>query len=348
MFIKPDLEDEAIIACLHDAYGLDISAICFLPIGADFNTAVYRITTSNKRDYFLKLRRKEFSEASVSVPKYLADMGIKVIPPITTRTGQLWTTLVPFKAILYPYVEGHNGGEVKLSDKQWIEFGKTMKRFHNANISSSITNGVQREVFSSKWYDKVKEFLKQIEVGIFNEPVAVKTSVFLKAKSAEILKMIRRCEELALSLSSQPLQYVLCHADIHGWNLLLDQEGVLYIVDWDTLIFAPKERDLMFIGAGISDSGRTPIEEESLFYQGYGQTEINLDAICYYRFERVIQDIGEYCEHIFLSDEGEEDRLKSFEYLQSNFLPGGTIERAYESDKMRREILINPFYSSSS
>jgi hypothetical protein len=53
-------------------------------------------------------------------------------------------------------------------------------------------------------------------------------------------------------------------------------------------------------------------------------------------FERIIQDIGEYCEHIFLSDEGGEDRIQSFEYLQSNFLPGGTIERACQLDKSRK------------
>jgi spectinomycin phosphotransferase len=123
------------------------------------------------------------------------------------------------------------------------------------------------------------------------------------------------------------------HADIHGWNLIIDKEGALYIVDWDTLIFAPKERDLMFIGAGIWDSGLSPTEEESLFYHGYGQTQINQDAICYYRYIRIIQDIGEYCEHIFLSEDGDIERIQSFKYLQYNFLPDSTIERAYQSDK---------------
>jgi spectinomycin phosphotransferase len=132
--------------------------------------------------------------------------------------------------------------------------------------------------------------------------------------------------------SIRPL-HILCHADIHGWNLIIDKEEALYIVDWDTLIFAPKERDLMFVGAGIWDSGRTAAEEESLFYRGYGQTKINQDAICYYRFERIIQDIAEYCEYIFLSDEGGEDRVQSLEYLQSIFLMNGAIERAYQADK---------------
>lgn len=72
MLIKPDLKDEKIIACLHDTYGLNVEMISFLPLGADFNTAVYRVTTNNKVDYFLKLRRGEFIDAAVTVPKYLA------------------------------------------------------------------------------------------------------------------------------------------------------------------------------------------------------------------------------------------------------------------------------------
>ena len=159
-------------------------------------------------------------------------------------------------------------------------------------------------------------------------------ALFLKSKSSEILKLVERAEKLAITIQKQPLEYILCHADIHGWNLIVDKEGALYIVDWDTLIFAPKERDLMFVGAGIWDSDRTVTEEVSLFYQGYGQTQVNQEAICYYRFERIIQDIGDYCEYIFLSDEGGDDRMQCFEHLQPVFLPNGAIERACQSDKI--------------
>ena len=104
------------------------------------------------------------------------------------------------------------------------------------------------------------------------------------------------------------------------------------MVDWDTLIFAPKERDLMFIGGGPGDSGYTPQEEETLFYQGYGPTDIHKIAVAYYRYERIIEDIAIFCEQIFLSDEGGEDRKQALEYLKSNFLPNGAIAKAYQAD----------------
>jgi len=332
MLIKPDLKNEEIIACLRDAYGIDVATIAFLPLGADFNTAVYRVITTDGADQFLKLRSGNFLEASVSVPKHLADIGIKqVISPLATKTGQLWTNLASFKAILYPYVEGRNGVEAKLSDQQWAQFGAAIKKLHSTDIPASITKDVSRETFSSKWRETVKAFLMRIDNEVFEEPVAVKMALFLKSKSSEILKLVERAEELALAIQKQPIDYVLCHADMHGWNLMIDKENALYIVDWDTLIFAPVECDLMFIGAGIWDSGLTSDEEESLFYQGYGQTKINQDIISYYRFERIIQDVSDYLEYIFLSNEGGDDRMQCFEHLKSNFLPGSTIERAYRS-----------------
>lgn len=337
MLTKPDLKDEEIVKCLHAAYGLRVKRILFLPLGADLNTAVYRVTTNSGTDYFLKLRRKVFNEAAVLVPNYLAELGLKqVISPLKTNVGQLWTCLASFKVILYPYIEGSNAMEANFSDQHWIEFGATMKKFHSANIPDTITSDVPQETFPSKWRQSVKTFLARIEQEVFEDAIAARMAMFLKSKSEEILELLRHSEYLVSVLEKQSLDYVLCHADIHGWNLLISKEAALFVVDWDTLVYAPKERDLMFIGAGIGDTGRTVPEEENLFYQGYGSTDINQDAIAYYRFERIIEDIGEYCEHIFLSNEGEEERMQSLEYLQANFLPNGTIARAYHSYKKRK------------
>jgi spectinomycin phosphotransferase len=335
---KPELEDEKIINCLKIEYGLSVEKIAFLPLGADLNTAVYRVVTNDETVYFLKLRRGEFDEASVAVPKYLSDLGIKqIIPSLATQTGRLWASLAPFNVILYPFVEGHNGFERNLSDQQWVEFGAALKRFHTADIPLAITSNTQREKFSPQWRDSVKMFLERIKEETFKEPVAIEMAAFLKTKSNEILELVKRAERFAQMLQGQPAGFILCHGDIHAWNLLIPDDDTFYMVDWDTLVFAPKERDLMFIGGGLGGNGHTPREEEALFYQGYGQTWIDPIAMACYRYERIIEDIAVYCGQIFLSDEGGEDRKQSLEYLKSNFLPDSTIEMACQSDKKLRD-----------
>ncbi len=334
MLEKPDFPDEKIIDCLRSEYGLQVESISFLPLGADQNTAVYQARTHHGAAYFVKLRRGNFHKATVAIPKYLSDLGLpQVIAPLTTQTGHLWANLPPFNVILSPYIEGQNGFERPLSPQQWIEFGAALKKFHTAKIPSAITLGIPSENFSPRWRELVQHFLDRIAKETFEDPAAQELAAFLNTQREKMLDLLKRTERYAHTLQEHPLKYILCHADIHGWNLLLDRQGALYMVDWDTLIFAPKERDLMFIGGGLGDSGYTPQEEETLFYQGYGHTTIHPLAIAYYRSERIIEDIAVYCEQIFLSDAGGEDRKEAVENVKSNFLPNGTLARAIQAEK---------------
>lgn len=335
MLEKPTLADERITTCLQNAYGLGVRTITFLPLGADINTAVYRAATHDDRDYFVKLRSGVFDESSVTLPKFYSDQGIaQIIPPLTTQSGDLWAKLDHFTVILYPYVEGHNANEVALSDELWRVFGAALKRVHTATIPPALGQPIQRERFSPQAREAVKAFLARVAVARWQEPVAAKTAAFFQEKRAEILDLIARSERCAHLVQAPMPDFVVCHSDIHAWNLLIDGNDHLYMVDWDNPIWAPKERDLMFIGSGLGFAGdRTLQEEETLFYQGYGEAQIDPIALAYYRYERIVQDIWEFGKQLLLSTEGGEDREQSLHYLQSNFLPNGTIAIAYSSDQ---------------
>jgi len=313
---------------------LNVVQVAFLPLGADLNTAVYRVAVEDETPYFVKLRRGVFDETAVALPKFLSDQGIKqIIAPLATKTGQLRASLDAFKLILYPFIEGRDGYEVDLSDRHWGEFGTALKRIHTAVVPPALISRIQQETYSPQWREIVKTFLARVEDDTFDDPVAIKLAVFLKAKRDETLDLVGRAERLAQALQARSPEFVLCHSDIHAGNILIDANDAFYIVDWDNPILAPKERDLMFIGGGQGFGGHTAREEETLFYGGYGQTQIDPIALAYYRYERIIQDIAVECKQIFLTTDGGEDRERSLRYLTSNFLPNNTIEIAYKSDK---------------
>lgn len=201
----------------------------------------------------------------------------------------------------------------------------------------ALIRHIQQETYSPQWREIVKTFLERVEDGAFDDPVAVKLAAFLKARRDEILDLVGRAERLAQALQAQSPEFILCHSDIHAGNILIDANDAFYIVDWDDPILAPKEHDLMFVGGGQFGAGHTAQEEETLFYRGYGQTRIDPIVLAYYRYERIIQDIAVFCEQIFLTNEGGEDREQSLSYLMSNFLPNSTIEIAYKSDKTLTE-----------
>ena len=54
----------------------------------------------------------------------------------------------------------------------------------------------------------------------------------------------------------------------------------------------------MYVGGGLLGHSRAPAEEEALFYRGYGPAEIDLVAMAYYRYERILTDLAIYAEDL--------------------------------------------------
>jgi spectinomycin phosphotransferase len=86
--------------------------------------------------------------------------------------------------------------------------------------------------------------------------------------------------------------------------LLRDRAGHVFVVDWDDVMLAPRERDFIFVGEPVSGSGRN---FGSPFFRGYGQTEVDWTLLTYYRYERVIQDLIEDAQQVILREDLSED-----------------------------------------
>jgi spectinomycin phosphotransferase len=333
MLDQPSIPDAAILTCLQDIFGLDVVELAFLPLGYDPHTAVYRAATTHGTRYFAKLRSGVFHEPSVTLPSFLHDQGIApIIPPLPTTTSTLWAELPPYKLILYPFVEGPDAYEADLTDEQWVQYGAALRRIHTAPIlPPEIRAAIRQEDYSPQWRDAVRRALDLTAADIVDDPSARDTLALLRAERATILDLVARAERLAAALQADRPPFVVCHSDLHADNFLLTESGAFYLVDWDGPIRAPKERDLMVPGAGLMGKWRPPQEEEALFYQGYGPTDLDHRALAYYRAERIIADIAVYCDELLLSTAGGDDRAQSLHYLRSNFAPGGTIELAVQT-----------------
>ncbi len=138
--------------------------------------------------------------------------------------------------------------------------------------------------------------------------------------------MLERSQVLGRDLAARPFALVLCHADIHAANLLVADDGRILLVDWDGPMLAPRERDLLFvIGSRIARDVEP--HEEAWFFEGYGRVPIDPEAIVYYRYERILEDIGEIGRSVF-SDEitSEESRESEIAIAEGFFASGGILE----------------------
>ena len=343
MLEKPDIPDQLILSHVGAAYEVAAAHLTFLPLGADINTAVYRLVTQDQTACFLKLRKKDFDPVTVDVPHFLKAQGVPaVIAPLTTVQGQSWARMDGYHLILYPYVQGENGYEAGLTHQQWVEFGSSMRKIHTVRLPAGLRKRIKQEDFTPRWREMVEGFQAQIEHSHLDDPIAEDLAVFMRLKRDAIAHMVLRAGQLGRLLQTRVLELALCHSDIHPGNLLIcsspapskpaSSENSFYIVDWDNPILAPKERDLMFIGSGMARSWNEAGNQD-LFFQGYGPVEIDLSILAYYRYERIIQDIAEFCQQIFSRTGSEEDRAQAYRYFTGQFLPDNEVDIAFETDR---------------
>lgn len=333
MLEKPNLPDDRIRDCLHRAYALSITDLAFLPLGADTHTAVYRAQDTTARPYFIKLRRGAFDATTVQVPKHLADQGVPhLIAPLPNHQQAVYTALPPYTLTVAPFIEGQDGYSVPMEASHWAALGATLRGLHHATLPANLVARIPHERYSSYFRELVLGLLTLVATRPPVDAVAESMAALLQEQRETILTLVRRAEVLAQVLLNEPRPEVVCHGDLHAGNVLITPAGDLYVVDWDTLVLAPKERDLMFIGGAQGFQGQSATEEEALFYQSYGTVTIDSVALAYYRYERIVQDIAAYGETILLSPDGGDDRANGLRQLRSQFAPDAVIANAFATD----------------
>lgn len=333
-----DLPTEAIAACLHEQHDLTLEALTFLPLGQDPWAWVYRARTTDDGDYFLKARRQGVNEAGLLIPRCLKSQGVsRVVAPLPTRSGALWGESGAYALVIYPFIEGQTGLARGLTDEQWVEYGSVLRQIHAATPPPELTRRMRRETFRPDGASMVRRIDADLASQMFDEPATRALAAFWQAHRAQILTLLERGEDLGRRLAESAPALVVCHADVHTNNVLVDEtDGHIWIADWDEAMLAPRERDLMFaMGGGISRAWVRP-RDEVLFLQGYqqaGPVAVDPLGLAYYRYAWAISDIGAYGEQVlYRPDFSAATRQESVELFQSLFAPGNIVSLALASD----------------
>lgn len=327
MFEKLSLAKQKILEHLKTDYHIDTLTLTYLPIGADMNASVYKADTKNQ-SYFVKIKKGYHHDVAIDILELLHDNGIQqIIKPINTAANQSILYADGFSLIVYPFIHGHNGFNQALTKEQWITLGKTLKQIHEIDVPVFIQQQLRHESYASTWRKSVRVLWEHIEKSSSVDEYAIKLITFMRKKREVILNLVERAEHLTQKMQNDSPQLVLCHSDIHAGNILISSHHSIYIVDWDDPIMAPKERDLMFMGGGIANVWNEPYQE-TLFYNGYGKTEINKALLAYYRCERIVEDIAVYTEEILSLSSDHGNKAQAYKYFISMFATNGVIDIA--------------------
>ena len=322
--------DQRIIDCLNTAYGIEVTTLTSLITGADRQASLYKAQAPDQLSYFVKLKQGHNHDRGAIIMELLRDAGIQqILPLIQTIQAHQTQRIDDFTLTVYPFIDGQDAFSRDLTDEQWINLGKVMKQIHTLEMPTSVQMRIRLESYSPKWRDAVRALITYIDSEPSADEIGLQFIRFMKTHKTAIHRLVNRAEQLALQVQGYSPEFVLCHSDVHGGNVLMDAMETFYIVDWDDPIMAPKERDLMFIGGGVANVWNKP-HQTTLFYKGYGKTEVNRGILTYYRHERIVEDLALYGQELLFT--GGQDRAISYKQVVAQFEARGAVEIAFKTD----------------
>jgi spectinomycin phosphotransferase len=329
----PGLTDDAIVGALRAGFGIRAAALRLLPVGNDADSWAYRVQAAQGPAYFLKVRAGANPTRGAAVPSHLHRHGVPhVLAPLVTSAGTPYVLVDRFALALYPMLDARVGAEVGMSPAQWRQLGAGLRQLHAVPLTPRLTRMVGKEAFRPTRRELLADLETPLATPARGDPVAGELAGFWRARQDVIGALVERADLLGRQLARRSFPQVLCHADLHTWNVLVDADQQLWIVDWDEAIVAPRERDLMFVVGGIGHELVRPGDTEC-FHQGYGRASIDPRLLAYYRYAWAVQDIAAYAEQVLLAPGlGEATRRAAVEGFMDLFAPGNIVDLALASD----------------
>ncbi len=325
MLTRPaDLTDDEVRDALGSAWGLRVADLDYAAVG--FGSHHWRVVADGVRWFAtvddLAAKRHGAGEAlegplgrlaaALTTARALYEVGMPfVVAPVPTRGGDVVHRLTSRYAIaLHPHVEGrtHSWGPFESAEERSAVVA-LLARLHRAPPGCRATAGV--DDLTVPRLDELVALLDGVgddgrpwTGGPFSEPARL----LLGARRAAVLHLVARHGTLAAARRSAQGQWVLTHGEPHRANTVTTASGMV-LVDWDTVLVAPPERDLWRL---VAEDAEVAGE-----YTALTGIRLDPDALELYRLTWALADIAISASELHAPHADTEDVRTAWRSLQS-------------------------------
>jgi spectinomycin phosphotransferase len=323
MKFEPALDKPALMETIQQVYGYPVSALTFVPEGmvgchyiADSTDGKRHFVTLLTNNYLatLQTRRLDFT---LALTNSLHERGLFTAQPAVCRTldGSLKSDFQGQPLIIYEYIEGGNLGEAwPYPPKVLISLGRLTAQLHRATADIGM-DVPYVEQFRLPFEDALLTSLAELDqVPDDARPGKVELRELILPQRETLLGLLARLHELGGAARTLNPPLVLVHTDMTPNNILRTPQGDLFIVDWEGVMLAPAEHDLViFAGEGFT----TLLTE---YCRAAEEPPLYPELFAYYFYRRNLEDITDFIISILHENTAAEEDRFELDLLSSDCL----------------------------
>jgi spectinomycin phosphotransferase/16S rRNA (guanine(1405)-N(7))-methyltransferase len=229
----PDLTDDALAHAVHDGWEIDVASIEYLPVG--FGSHHWAVVDRAGTRWFVSVDEGSSDDslrAALATAVALRAAGLAfVAAPVPTVTGEPLLACGRFAVACYAHLQGESPAWGDPPPDWGTAILAMLVALHGADVVARADDFVIPH----------RDALVDLDVpnaGPYSGP----TAALLAHRGHDIRDALARYDALVAHAHEQSRR-VVTHGEPHPGNTIRTTSGWM-LVDWDTVLIAPPERDL--------------------------------------------------------------------------------------------------------
>jgi hypothetical protein len=259
-----DLAEAALAAALAQGWGLAVTALEYRPVG--WGSHHWDVTDAAGARWFVTVDELEKNRvgrseplaaafgrlrASLAAARDLRDCGADfVLAPVPGGDGEPVVRLGGrFAVAVYPFIAGRSF--------EWGEFASADHRLRVLDLVVAVHTApatarqhALTDDFTVPHRDELVAAFSPASDAADCGPYARPLSLLVRQHAAPLQWLLARYDQMVHQAQQEPARPVLTHGEPHPGNTMLTADGRWLLIDWDTVLVAPPERDLWSLDPG--------------------------------------------------------------------------------------------------
>ena len=304
-----DLDSEALRGALAH-WGLQEPQLEYLPVG--FGSHHWRVGDAFVTVDELAAKTFEALDRAYRTAGALHDTGLEfVLAPLPDDTGAPTRRLGErFAVSVTQFVEGTSSSFGSYETK--AERRRTAALVARVHVAGELVPAglPSRDDLGIPSRSILEEALASLSVPWETGPFAERARALLSGRAVEVRRSLQAHDERAARLRRRSDESVVTHGEPHRANLIVDTAGAPYLVDWDTALVAPRERDLWH----VLDGEQAGWDEYAAIA---GDVALDVEALEHYGQAWDLADIATFVAEFRRPHEEDENTEAAFGHLSA-------------------------------